>query len=120
MKKCAQCGSDYPLSNNSCPHCGYGEAGFANGAVNQVNANVNKNSKMIKIIIIVVAVVVIITALGIISFSRFLFNNITDMADQQLNNGGFNTSSAEECSDSCDGSYVYMNGTCSCMNVDFE
>ena len=113
MKKCAQCGNDYPMSNESCPKCGYGSNGFAK------NANVdNKNNKTLKIVIIVIAVIVIITSISIISFSRYIFNNITDMEGNLEN--GFNTSTGEECSDRCDGSYMYLNGTCSCMNMNVE
>lgn len=124
MKKCPQCGSDYPLSNNSCPHCGYGESAFANNTnmnntVNQISNTTNKNAKIIKIVIIVMAIIVLIMSIGIFAFSKFIFNNISDLAEQELNNG-FNTSTAEECSSRCDGSYVYMNGTCSCVNVNFE
>lgn len=119
MKKCAQCGSDYPLSNKSCPHCGYGASEFANNTVgNNVN-QVNKNNKVIKIIIIVIAVIVVITSIGIFAITKFIFKNISDLSNQELENG-FSTSSSEECSNKCDGSYVYINGTCSCMDVNFE
>ena len=117
MKKCAQCGSDYPLSNESCPHCGYGANGFAN---NTVGNNVNQtNNKVIKIVIIVIAVIVVITSIAIFAFSKFIFRNISDLANQELENG-FSASSSEECSNKCDGNYVYLNGTCSCMDISFE
>lgn len=115
MKKCAQCGNEFPVSNNSCPKCGYGEAGFANnGAVPNSQGN-----KVVKIVIIVIAVMVLVTSIGIFTFSKFIFKNVVDMGKESLE-GGFSTSTAEECSSACDGSYMYVNGTCSCMNIEFE
>ena len=114
MKKCAQCGSEYPMSNESCPKCGYGANGFSNNP-NDPN---NKSNNVLKIVVIVIAVIVVITAISIIAFSKLMFNNIVDMESNMDN--GFSASSAEECSDKCDGSYMYVNGTCSCMSIDFE
>lgn len=83
MKKCPQCGSEYPMSNPSCPKCGYNETSYA---------KVPDSTKQNKTFIIFAVVVGCIMLSGIIGFGVFAYSikskadNIIDSAFDQMDN----------------------------------
>lgn len=116
MKKCAQCGSDFPFSNKVCPKCGYdGNQGYSFGQVQ--GAQGSTASKIIIIVVIVIAVMIFLVASFIFSKIRKVNDDIRDNVNDNFNNPSI---TLEECKANCDGDYMYLNGICSCTNMDLE
>lgn len=116
MKKCAQCGSDFPSSNEACPKCGYdGNQGYFFGQAQAAQGNTA--SKVIIIVVIVMAIMIILVASFIFTTVRKVNDDIRDNVNDNFNNFSI---TLEECKTNCDGNYMYVNGICSCTNINFE
>ena len=115
MKKCAQCGSDYPQSNTSCPKCGYGSSVETTGySFNKTGKPIDEKTKKLGTIIVIVVLAIVV---GSMIFVSTIFNKMMDFGSNQPIG---NSMTVEECKNSCDDGYIYMNGVCTCSNLNTE
>ncbi len=110
MKKCPQCGNDYPLNSNTCNHCGYSSENITNS---YSYGNNEKKKSNIGIIILIVVLCLFFGPIifGVIAmiFLVFSFNSIENIQKPDISSCYYVCNEYD---------YVETDDTCQCSNGD--